>query len=526
MSDNHFDVYDNFDINTIEDTNYRKKYYPKEAIDNDDDIKIAEQKVIDGVLEEVKKIIRFVRTGTTPRFVYKSARDKGGHGVEVMPYDDVKKLLSTVELQGLPKIKVGGQMKPMNLWQLVDKNKRELRVNRLCFNSHDPDAFNTFSGYKYQPLEDYDESLIQLHLQHWKNILCSGNDDQYTYMINWCARLLKFPDERNRTGLVLLSKQGTGKNTFFTDHLVNIIGDVYACYESNANNIFGEFNKKIENKHLVICNEMVDAENAARRQSINYDRLKSTMNDPTISIRVMRTDAYDVDNVFNLIVVSNNGMPFRIDDEDRRLVFLDVSNKYAALKDSTDVRNDPEAQKLAKERKAYFDALVKEMKHPLFLQTLYSYLLDQYDENWDPENDKPLTKAKEVILERSANPLQEFIEMHIHEISCEKWSTVEAYNKYKDYCTERGHKFISNMPGFLGDLKQKYDIDKRRKESSGNRLTVLYLTDDGKKRYAKLLDEKNDDDNDDDWDELAEFKDDIPADKRKKFLQLLEKLRN
>ena len=116
--------------------------------------------------------------------------------------------------------------------------------------------------------------------------------------------------------------------------------------------------------------------------------------------------------------------------------------------------------------------------------------------------------------------------MHIHEISCEKWSTVEAYNKYKDYCTERGHKFISNMPGFLGDLKQKYDIDKRRSKAGGNRLTVLYLTDDGKKRYAKLLDEKNDDDNDDDWDELEEFKNDIPADKRKKFLQLLEKLRN
>ena len=526
MSGNHFDVYDNFDINTIEDTNYIKKSYPdaKEVIEYNEDV---EKKILHTVLGDVKMIIRFVRTGTVPRFVYKCVRDKGGHGVEVMSYDDAKKLLSTVDLQGLPKIKVGGQMKQMTLWNLVDKNKRELRVNRLCFNSNDEDAFNTFSGYKYQPLEQYDESLIQLHLQHWKNILCSGNDDQYKYMINWCARLLKFPDERNRTGLVLLSKQGTGKNTFFTDHLVNIIGDVYACYESNANNIFGEFNKKIENKHLVVCNEMVDAENAARRQSINYDRLKSTMNDQTISIRAMRTDAYDVDNVFNLIVVSNNGMPFRIDDEDRRLVFLDVSNKYAALKDSTDVRNDPEAQKLAKERKEYFDALVKEMKHPLFLQTLYSYLLDEYDEDWDPESDKPLTKAKEVILERSANPLQEFIEMHIHEISCEKWSTVEAYNNYKDYCTERGHKFISNMPGFLGDLKQKYDIDKRRKESSGNRLTVLYLTDEGKKRYAKLLDEKNDDnDTDEDWDELLEFKDDIPADKRRKFLQLLEKLRN
>ena len=525
MESNKFDIFDDFDIDTIEDTNYRQFYTDGPVLDDEAEMN-AKQKVCDAALKDIKKIVRFVRTGTQPRIIYKSVRDKGGHEVEIMPLDDAKKLFETVKLQGLPKIKVGGQMREMSLWKFIEQNERSLKVKRIRFMSDDKDAFNTFSGYKYKPLDSYDESLIKLHLQHWKNILCSGNDDQYNYLINWCARLLKVPDARNRTGLVLLSKQGTGKNTFFTDHLVNIIGEAYACYESNANNIFGEFNKKIQNKHLVVCNEMVDAENAARKQAISYDRLKSIMTDQTVSIRAMRTDAYDVDNVFNLIVVSNNGMPFRIDDEDRRLVFLDVSNKYAAIKDTEELRRNPEMQELAKERKAYFDALVKEMKHPLFLQTLYSYLLDQYDEDWDSESDKPLTKAKEVILERSVNPLQEFIEMHIHEIASEKWSTVEAYNNYKEYCTERGHKFISNMPGFLGDLKQKYDIDKHIKKSGGNRLTALYLTDDGKKRYAKLLDEDNDNDNDDDWDELLEFKEVIPADKRKKFLQLLEKLRN
>ena len=452
---NHFDIFDEFDINTIEDTDYRK-YYPTGPIVDDDDLKAATQKVIDAALNDVKKIIRFVRTGTQPRFVYKCVRDKGGYGVEIMSYDDAKKLFSTVKLQGLPKQKIGGQMKEMTLWRLIEQNERALRATRLCFNSDDDDVFNTFSGYRYEPLKTYDESLIKLHLQHWHDILCSANDAQYNYMIKWCARLLKFPNQINRTGLVLLSKQGTGKNTFFTDHLVNIIGDAYACYESNANNIFGEFNKKIENKHLVICNEMVNVDNASKRQGIDYDRLKSAMNDPEISIRAMRMDPYDVDNVFNLIVVSNNGMPFRIDDEDRRLVFLDVSNKYAAIKDSLDVRSDPEAQKLAEERKAYFAALVKEMKHPLFLQTLYSYLLDQYDPEWDPEHDKPLTRAKEIILERSVNPLQDFIEMHIKKLSSGEWSSVDAYTAYKNYCSERGHKFISNIQGFMGDLKQKY----------------------------------------------------------------------
>ena len=74
---NHFDIFDEFDINTIEDTDYRK-YYPNGPIVDDDDLKAATQKVIDAALNDVKKIIRFVRTGTQPRFVYKCVRDKGG----------------------------------------------------------------------------------------------------------------------------------------------------------------------------------------------------------------------------------------------------------------------------------------------------------------------------------------------------------------------------------------------------------------------------------------------------------------
>ena len=518
MNSERFDIYDDFDIYSIEDKDYTLRDGETDEILED---KRSIQKSIDNALSDVKKILRFVRTGTEPRFIYKSVRDKGGHGVSVIPYDDAKKLFNTVKLQGLPKVKVGGQMKNMTLWKLIEDNEKALRVKRMSFLSDDPEVFNSFSGYRLQPLKTFDESLIKLHLQHWKEILCSGNEEQYNYLIKWCARLLKLPNALNRTGLVLLSKQGTGKNTFFTDHLINIIGDVYAYTESNANNIFGEFNKSIENKHLVVCNEMVDV-NTQRRTSDFYDKLKSTMNDQTISIRAMRTDAYSVDNVFNLIVVSNNGMPFRIDDEDRRLVFLDVSNKYAAVKDSVEARDGVQVQ----ERKNYFDALLKEMRHPLFLQTLYSYLLSQYDESWDPEYNKPLTKAKEIILERSVNPLEEFIEMNIKEISKELLTTVSAYTAYKEYCLERGHKFISNIHGFLGDLKQKYDIDKRRKTDSENhKLTVLMLTDEGKQRYAKLLSEDEEEAGAPLWLQLEAFKQFIPDEKMREFFDLREKLR-
>ena len=277
---NTFNLSDDFDINSIEDKNYYKDYNPE-----DEDAKtLAYIKSKNKVIKDIRKILRIVRTGTSTRYVYKSIIDKGGHGIDVMNADVAQKLFKTVTIHGV-KLKIGGQMKEPTLWKFIEGREKEFRVQRLCFNSDEEDVFNTFSGYDVEPMDTFDVSLIQKHLDHWKNILCSGNDDQFQYLLKWCARLLKEPECRNRTGLVLLSKQGTGKNTFFTDHLVNIIGKVYACYESNANNIFGQFNKKIENKHLVVCNEMVDSEKASQRQDISYDRLKSSMTNQKISIR-------------------------------------------------------------------------------------------------------------------------------------------------------------------------------------------------------------------------------------------------
>ena len=517
-----FDVYDDFDINNIEDCDYG---YEAPAAGANTKTKMAAEeqalKSVEKATDDIRKILRIVRTGTSPKYVYKSIVDKGGHGIEVMGPDVAEKLFKSVVIQGVPKIKIGGQMKEPTLWKFIEGRERLFKVQRLCFNSDKEDVFNTFSGYRYKAMESFDISLIQKHLDHWKNILCSGNDEQYQYLLKWCARLLTKPDCRNRTGLVLLSKQGTGKNTFFTDHLVNIIGEVYACYESNSNNIFGQFNKKIENKHLVVCNEMVDAETASQRQAISYDRLKSLMTDQTVSIRAMRTDAYDVDNVFNLIVVSNNDMPFRIEDEDRRLIFLDVSNQYAAIKDSAEAREDPEIQKKLTERKAYFDALLKEKDHPDFLATLYSYLLTQYDEDWDPEAQRPLTKAKELILQRSVDPLQVFIEDNIEEIVKGTWKATEAYAEYKVFCNQRGHKYISNYNNFVGDLRSKYDIINDRKDKKAG--TCLFLTPEGEKRYAKLFKPQQVMPR---WKQLMEFMEFIPENKMKAFESLLSELRS
>ena len=329
---NHFNMNEEFDINSIEDINYAS------FITITEDHQMNETAALQRAVDDIRKIVRIARTEQSIQYIYKAISNSGNYTIKIMSNKDAKELFESVKIKGLKKVKIGGQMRELTIWRIIQLFPQHFRVKRFAFYSDDQNVFNTFSGYAINPAQTIDESLIKHHLEHWKNILCSGNEDQYNYLIKWCARLLKIPNATNKTALILLSKQGTGKNTFFTDHLVRIIGNMYSCYESNSNNIFGQFNKKVENKHLIVLNEATDATDSTIK-TIPYDRLKSLLIDISVSIRAMRTDAYDVDNVANLIIVSNNAMPFRIEDNDRRCVYLDVSNQENQKKERIILKN-------------------------------------------------------------------------------------------------------------------------------------------------------------------------------------------
>ena len=475
---NHFDMNEEFDINSIEDINYGS------FINVSEDHQMDETAALQRAVDDIRKIVRIARTGRSIQYIYKSINNSGNYTIEIMSNKDAKDLFESVKIKGLKKVKIGGQMRELTIWRVIQRFPEKFRVKRFAFYSDDQNVFNTFSGYAINPAETIDESLIQHHLNHWKNILCSGKEDQFIYLIKWCARLLKVPNCTNKTALILLSKQGTGKNTFFTDHLIKIIGNtIYSCYENNSNNVFGQFNKKVENKHLIVLNEATDATESTVK-TISYDRLKSLLTDMTISIRPMRTDPYDVDNVANLIIVSNNAMPFRIEDNDRRCIYLDVSNKYAAPEIGS---REPE------ERTAYFNELMNEMSNPQFLPTLYAYLLSQYDETWNSETMKPqYTERKEAIAERSSDPLEDFVEENILEFSKHNnWDGLTAFNEYLRFCKERNHTRASSYKKFIADLKEKYYMVnvKSGKLIGGKRPVYIYLTDEGINKYKSLIDE-------------------------------------
>lgn len=474
MTTNNFDIYEQFDIDTIQKTDYSLQ----KSDESEENFDLAR------AVADIKKIVRIVRTEGVVRYIYKDIKNDKSYKVRVINEEAAKKLLKSVYLRGFPKIKVGGVMKRQSIWSILDMKPEHFLVRRFNFYSTDEDCFNLFSGYHIQklPSEEYNNQLIEKHLYHWKHIICADNDTAYEYVLNWIANMLQKPSAQNRTVLGLIAEQGVGKNEFFCAPIQHILTEDYSYETGNANNIFGEFNSLIANKKLVILNEAKSSDSKSS-QIIDYDTFKDVITSKTLTINAKNEQQYVVDNIMNLIITSNNNMPFRIQDNDRRMVFLDVSNEFAEIADTEENRNNPEIRKKIEARIQYFNDLDFERKNPLFLRTLFTFLMNRDISQFNPDL-RPITKKKENMIIDSRNPMELFIEESIDDLYNSTWESKLAYSSYCEFCKTNGFKCVKNIQGFISSLRS-YGITSNRKTIEGRRLTILEMSEESKQRFVK-----------------------------------------
>lgn len=470
-----FDIYERFDIDTIQDTDY--------SITGAEDNEYQQPFDLDRLVNDMKKVVRIVRTEGTVRYIYKDLCNNGSYQVHLLTEEQAKKLFQTVQLKGLPRIKVGGVMKKQTMWTIINMSIRPFLVRRFNFFCNDPDSFNLFSGYNIQilPTEDYDESLIQHHLYHWLHIICHDSKEAYEYVLNWFANMLQNPLCRNTTVLTLIAPQGCGKNEFFCQPIQDILTKQYSYETGNANNIFGDFNHLIAMKKFVVLNEAKSVDSKSS-QCINYDTFKDVITSRTLTINAKNEQQYVIDNVINLVITSNNDMPFRIQDNDRRMVFLDVSDEFAEIPDTEENRTNPEMVAKVQRRIDYFAQLNEERNHPLFTRTLFTFLMNRDISNFNPDK-RPFTKKKQDVITDSRNPMELFVEENLSQLIDNDWESKYAYLAYRTFCRDSGYTCIKNIQGFIGELR-KLGITTERKSIDGTRKTVLVVSEDAVEKFS------------------------------------------
>jgi Mesyanzhinovviridae DNA primase len=182
--------------------------------------------------------------------------------------------------------------------------------------SESPDGvYNLWAGWGVEPSPG-DWSLMQAHI---KDVICSGNQERFEYLVNWLARAVQKPGEQGEVAVVLRGARGIGKGAF-----ARAFGELFGqhfLHLSDARHLTGNFNAHLRDTCAVFADE---AFYAADKQ--HEGQLKRLVTEPTLMIEPKFRNAAQARNCLHVIVSSNDDWVIPAGMDERRFFVLDVSS--------------------------------------------------------------------------------------------------------------------------------------------------------------------------------------------------------
>jgi hypothetical protein len=191
------------------------------------------------------------------------------------------------------------------------------------------------------------------------------------------------------------------------------------------------------------------------------------------------------------MITSNNAHPFNITDQDRRIVPIECSNKYANPSDS-----DPEREKKDQERTEYFEALHNEIAKKGFYKQLTAFFLNRDISKFNPRR-FPRTEMRTILTEASKTVYELFVERNIRPFMTGRWMTKDdkeipftcelCYSILSKYAEKNGYNVCSS-----GKVLMKFrelGLEKKRVQKNGIRKGYYQFTEEGKKKWAAQIKE-------------------------------------
>ena len=186
------------------------------------------------------------------------------------------------------------------------------------------DQFNPYYGFGVQPVACETGEILPW-LQHTKDVICNGNEEHYQYVLNWLAHMIQKPEEKPGVAVILYGGQGTGKGSFVAP-LGQIMGSHY-LYADRSDLLTGKFNAICENKTLIFADEAYFGAGTYKAREA-AKRLKTKVTEPLGIIERKNVDACAVPDFSRVIMATNNPDVLEIEADDRRYLYLEVSDQY------------------------------------------------------------------------------------------------------------------------------------------------------------------------------------------------------
>lgn len=174
--------------------------------------------------------------------------------------------------------------------------------------------YNLFRGWQVQPVEG-DWSLIDWHI---KNVLCSGDQSQYDYFLDWVAHLIQFPNEKPDVAVVMRGAKGVGKS-LLAGKLAKALGSAGLVFSGNQL-LTGRFSGHMRNKLLLVLEESFWAGNKQ-----DEARLKHLISDEQTTFESKGVDAQAGRSLARVIMITNNDWSAPVSSDERRYFIPTIS---------------------------------------------------------------------------------------------------------------------------------------------------------------------------------------------------------
>jgi len=228
-------------------------------------------------------------------------------------------------------------------------------------------------------------------------VIANGDPVVATYLMNFLAHMLQRPEEKPRVMLVLMGGQGTGKGTFC--RLLQSIWSRTTLVTNQIADVTGNFNSVLERRFVIWLDEALFVGDFKAA-----DALKSLITEPTISIHAKFQEPRNTVSCHRFFAATNASHFARTDADDRRFVYLPVSDKY-------------------KGNQGYWDALNGALASPE-LPALVDHLQNRNLAFFDP-TERPGSTA---LLEQRIRSLNGFDQWWYSALQTGEFATSESYS--------------------------------------------------------------------------------------------------
>jgi hypothetical protein len=267
--------------------------------------------------------------------------------------------------------------------------------------------YNLWVGWEheYDPSFEVDPQRIRRIDYHLKEIVCSGNEELYQYVLRlWKLMLL---GKKSGVALCLSGLQGTGKNVMVEYVGQRIVGEQYYACVASLEDLTNKFSSLRCSKCFVVCDELDTWKGDHKTANL----LKGLITQGKTKLERKGKDAYLIDDYANLTFLSNYDNFVKVEGKgDRRYCVNTVSaakkgdvEYFRAL--NLDMGNEPKHRALTAQEKQ--DARVIGLH-------FFHHIMQQDVRDFRPEQ-IPTTDMR-VRMEMDSTPsLCVFVRWFLHE---------------------------------------------------------------------------------------------------------------